>query len=147
MEEKELRITYGMTFKIAGDIIVKQDLTGLSPEDIAVEVAELARALAIEAMKGQGEIVSEYNHLVTAAPASRKLSGYSGNRASGGSPKPSGGKAPTIRDPQAPASEKQVALATRLYWSKEHDLDVDPNSFEGMSMGEISNVIDTLMNA
>lgn len=149
MEEKELRITYGMVFKIAGDIVAKQDLSALSHDEIASEVAQLALVLAEAALEGQGDLVSNNSHLVTVAPPTKSYGKRPGGFTKGGSggPRKSSGGTPVIRDPEAPATEKQVALATRLFWSKEHDLDVDPDSFGTMTKGEISDVIDNLVNA
>lgn len=145
MEERELRITYGMCFKLAGDIVAQQELSALSSEVIVDEISTLAEQLTHAALGGQEAITSHYSHMVTAAPkkSSGGFSRSSGRKAS--SSPSSASKGP--RDPSAPATEKQVALATKLYWSKDHDLDVDPDSFNRMSMGEISPLIDELLNA
>lgn len=143
MEERELRITYGMAFKLAGDIVARQDLKELSGDDIVEEISRFAESLTHAALGGQEKIVSHYSHMITAPTRSSGRSNFS--KSSGSPSSKRGSMGP--KNPQAPASEKQVNLATRLYWSKDHDLSIDPDSFGDMTMGEISKVIDELMGA
>ena len=151
MEERELRITYGMCFKIAGDIVAQQDLTGLTAQVIADEIGNLTTEVAQAAIEGQEDFVSNNKHLITETTRSngrsksygrRDSSSRQSNRSSGSS----GGSRP--KDPEAPATGKQIGFAKRLWDEYNGDLDrlnFDRDSFEEMTMGEISEAIDTLM--
>lgn len=142
MEERELRITYGMAFKLAGDVVAKQDLSTLTGDQIVEEISDLAEALTHAALGGQEKIVSAYSHLITETPK-KSWSKSNGGSSRAGSGSRSSAKGP--KNPSAPASEKQVALATKLYWTKDHDLEENPDSFSDMTMGEISKIIDELI--
>ena len=144
MDERELRITYGMCFKLAGDIVSKEDLSAVDEDAIVDQISLLAEKLTHAALGGQETIASDYSHMISAPPrkSSGGYKGSSGNR--GSSSRSSANRGPS--NPSAPATEKQVALATKLYWTKDHSLDVDPDAFNRMTMGEISPIIDELIN-
>lgn len=147
MEERELRITYGMCFKGALEIIGRADISQLTVGDIASETAALTDALVDAAVAGQERIASAYSHLVTKTSSSGGKGNWQNKGSSSRSSSPRSGGTPAPKNPGAPASPKQVALATRLYWDKEHNLDVDPDSFGSMTMGEIGPIIEKLIAA
>ena len=139
MDQRDLGMAYGMCFKGALEIISQQDLSKLTLEDIASETAALADALVDAAVAGQERASLTYSHLLkTTSSAKPKGSWQSkGSGSQSSSPRP--------KNPGAPASEKQVALAQRLYYEKNHDLDVDPDSFGSMTMGDIGPIIEQLV--
>jgi hypothetical protein len=145
MEERELRITYGMCFKLAGDIVGRLLDTTADHDikDIVGDVEQLASELAAVAMEGQEEFVSDNSHRVTVTRSPKSSGGYKKQASRGKSSTKQG-----PRNPNAPASEKQVKLATKLYWEKDHDMGhIDPSSFEEMTMGDISGIIEVLIAA
>ncbi len=140
MDERDLRISYNMCYKMAADILASMNVfdadTGV--EDIVDTVDHLAGVLADRLETRTKEFVSRHSYApATGRSAStRSRSGFSGGRGSTGR-----------GNPNAPATEKQVKFAQRLFWSKEHGLDVDPDSFASMTRAELSEVIDQLKEA
>ena len=148
MEERELRITYGMAFKVAADAALV-DLADTpkeerSADEFVKDVEYLAGSLFDLAMAGQEVAVSDYAHLITEKPKRRSgggSSGYSSGRGSGGRSSTKGGGKMT-----GPATEKQIALASRLLDEKPHDLDIYPDDLSGMGKQQISTLIDQLIS-
>jgi len=139
-DERDLRISYNMCFKMAGDIVSSIGVfdKDTPAEDIVDTVDELAGLLANRLETRTKEYLSHhsYDEAPSRFASTSKRSGFSGK---GGSSR-SG-------NPNAPATEKQVRFAQRLFWSKEHGLDLDPDSFAEMTRSEISRVIDQLKEA
>lgn len=146
MEEKELRITYGMCFKIAADAALLE--LGDTPKEdrdadsFVKDVDYIAAQLIEVAMAGQEAVVSDYAHLITEKPKKRSGGGSSGSSYGKGS----GGRSSTKGKMSGPATVKQVNLAKRLYDQKAHDLDFHPDEFDDMGKQEISDLIDRMIN-
>lgn len=137
MDGKELGLTVGMCFKGALELVsgIDQDVT---PEELALQVGEVTKALVGRAVEVQQWAESEYASILQERPRQQRgnsngRSGYSGRQGSSTSRPPFGGSSASGPTP------KQIAFANRLLNERAHDLDteMDVSALSKKDVGEL----------